>query len=254
MSIYLSVILPSYNEKRNIKRGVLDQVWDFLKNYQESWELILSDDGSTDGSLELLAEFAKRDSRIKLLKNHHRGKGPTVSAGMLAAKGEWRLFADFDQSTPLKEVEELLKYRDKYEVIFGSREIIGARRDKEPFYRHLMGRAFNLLVQMLTVPGMLDTQCGFKLFSARATQALFPKLYVYSGKRERHDAFTGAFDVELLYLAKKYAFNMREVAITWQHYATNRVNPIKDSFLMFLDILRIKKADWTGKYPDHEKK
>lgn len=253
MSTYLSIILPSYNELKNIKRGVLEQVWDFLKNYDQTWELILSDDGSTDGSLELLAKFASRDARIKLLKNQHRGKGPTVSTGMLAAKGDWRLFADFDQSTPLKEVLELLKYTHKYEVIFGSREIIGAKRDKEPFYRHLMGRGFNFLVQILAVPGMLDTQCGFKLFSARATETLFPKLYVYSGKRERHDAFTGAFDVELLYLAKKYGFTMREVAISWQHYATNRVNPIKDSFLMFLDILRIKKADLTGKYPKNDK-
>ena len=251
MKPYLSIVLPSYNELKNINRGVLDQVWDFLKNYKKDWQLILSDDGSTDGSLEELAKFAKKDKRIKLLKNPHRGKGPTVSAGMLAAEGDWRLFADFDQSTPLKEVEELLKYTDKYDIIFGSREIIGAKRDKEPFYRHLMGRGFNFLVQVLAVPGMLDTQCGFKLFSAKASKTLFPKLYIYSGDRERQDAFTGAFDVELLYLAKKYNFTMREVAISWQHYKTDRVSPIKDSLLMFMDILKIKLADWSGKYPKH---
>lgn len=252
MPIYLSVILPSYNEMKNIKRGVLDEVYNFLKEFPKSWELILSDDGSSDGTKIALSEFAKKDQRIKFLANHHRGKGPTVSAGMLAAEGEWRLFADFDQSTPLKEVNSLLKYSDQYQVVFGSREIIGAQRQKEPFYRHLMGRVFNLVVQTLAVPGMLDTQCGFKLFSKDATQTLFPKLYVYSGKKERRDAFTGAFDVELLYLAKKYKFKIREVPVIWQHHATDRVNPIKDSFLMFLDIMRIKLADLSGKYPNHE--
>lgn len=252
MPIYLSVILPSYNEMKNIKRGVLDEVYNFLKEFPKSWELILSDDGSSDGTKIALSEFAKKDQRIKFLANHHRGKGPTVSAGMLAAEGEWRLFADFDQSTPLKEVNSLLKYSDQYQVVFGSREIIGAQRQKEPFYRHLMGRVFNLVVQTLAVPGMLDTQCGFKLFSKDATKALFPKLYVYSGKKERRDAFTGAFDVELLYLAKKYKFKIREVPVIWQHHATDRVNPIKDSFLMFLDIMRIKLADLSGKYPNHD--
>jgi glycosyltransferase involved in cell wall biosynthesis len=251
MSIYLSVVIPSYNEMRNIKRGVLDEVYQFLKDYSQNWELILSDDGSTDGTKIALSEFAKKDKRIKFLANPHRGKGPTVSTGMMAAQGQWRLYADFDQSTPLKEVNSLFKYSDQYQVIFGSREIIGAQRQKEPFYRHLMGRVFNLLVQTLAVPGMLDTQCGFKLFSQKATVALFPKLFVYSGKKERGDAFTGAFDVELLYLAKKYQFKIREVPVVWKHHATDRVNPIKDSVLMLLDILRIKMADFSGKYPNH---
>jgi len=251
MSIFLSVILPSYNEMKNIKRGVLNVVYDYLKKYPHNWELILSDDGSSDGTKIALKEFAEKDERIKFLANPHRGKGPTVGAGMLAAQGKWRLFSDFDQSTPLNEVESLIKYSDQYQVIFGSREIIGSQRQKEPFYRHLMGRVFNLVVQTLAVPGMLDTQCGFKLFSQEATTSLFPKLHVYSGKRERRDAFTGAFDVELLYLAKKYKFKIREVPVIWQHHATDRVNPLKDSFLMFLDIMRIKIADLSGKYPNH---
>lgn len=253
MSIYLSVVLPSYNELRNIKRGVLDEVYDFLKQYPQSWELILSDDGSSDGTTALLEKFAKKDQRIRVLKNPHRGKGPTVSAGMLAAKGQWRLYSDFDQSTPLSELNSLLKYSDQFQIIFGSREIIGAQRQKEPVYRHVMGRVFNLLVQILAVPGMLDTQCGFKLFSAQATKDLFPKLYVYSGQAHRRDAFTGAFDVELLYLAKKYNYQMKEVPVIWQHHKTDRVNPVKDSFLMFLDIMRIRIADLSGKYPNHVK-
>ena len=253
MQPYLSVVFPSYNESRNIKRGVLDEIWQFLKSYPQSWELILSDDGSTDGSLAILEQFAKRDARIKLLRNPHRGKGPTVTAGMLAAQGQWRLFADLDQSTPLAEVEKLLTYSKNYQVIIGSRETSGASRSKEPFYRHLMGRVFNFLVRSLTIPEIEDTQCGFKLFSAQATQTLFPRLCVYAGDKERQDAFTGAFDVELLYLAKKYHFPIREVGIKWQHYQTNRVNPIKDSLLMLIDIIKIRMADWSGRYPKHDK-
>lgn len=245
---YLSVVIPSYNEKSNIERGVLDEVVSFLKTRDYTWEVILTDDGSTDGTLESLEEFSKKDDRVKTLANKHAGKGPTVKAGMLAAKGKWRLFTDFDQSTPLEEVTKLLEYTDTYEVIFGSREIEGAKRDKEPFYRHLMGRGFNLLVQILAVRGVQDTQCGFKLFSDRSTDILFNALHVYGGNEVRHDAFTGAFDVELLFLARKMKIKHKEVPILWKHHKTDRVSPIKDSLRMLRDILKIRLAYLTGKY------
>lgn len=249
MKPYLSVILPSYNESKNINRGSLDEVYQFLKDYERSWELILSDDGSSDDTIAKLKEFSIKDDRIKVILNHHRGKGPTVKAGMLQATGSWRLFTDFDQSTPLREVRKLLKYTNQCDVIFGSREVAGAKREKEPFYRHVMGRGFNLIVQLLAVTGVQDSQCGFKLFSEQAAIKLFENLYIYSGKNERQSAFTGAFDVELLYLAKKYNFAIKEVPILWKHFQTDRVNPLRDSILMFIDIFRIKMADWTNKYP-----
>ena len=138
MKPYLSIILPSYNESKNIARGALEEVYQFLQDYEREWELILSDDGSSDGTIDKLKEFARRDARIKVLLNPHKGKGPTVKAGMLHATGSWRLFSDFDQSTPLREVRKLLKYTAQCEVIFGSREIIGAKREKEPFYRQYL--------------------------------------------------------------------------------------------------------------------
>ena len=245
---FLSVIVPSYNEQGNLERGVLAELIDYLKQQHYAWELILSDDGSTDGTVASLQQFASQHPNVTVLTNEHAGKGPTVTAGMLAARGQWRLYTDFDQSTTIQEVEKLLQYTEHYQVIFGSREIAGARRDKEPFYRHLMGRAFNLLVQVMAVRGVADTQCGFKMFSAPATEALFPKLYIYSAKNKQRDAFTGAFDVELLFLARKSGFKYKEVPIFWHHYATTRVNPIKDSLLMFVDILRIRWARLTGKY------
>jgi dolichyl-phosphate beta-glucosyltransferase len=245
---YLSVVIPSYNEKKNIERGALKEVLDFLKKQTFEWEVVLTDDGSTDGTLEDLQVFAKQNSRIKVLPNKHAGKGPTVKAGMLAAIGKWRLFTDFDQSTPLVEIEKLLKYTSEYEVIFGSREIEGAKRDKEPFYRHLMGRGFNLLVQILAVRGVKDTQCGFKLFSEKSTETLFPALHVYGGDEVRKDAFTGAFDVELLFLARKFKIKHKEVPILWKHHATDRVSPIKDSLRMLRDIIKIRFAYLIGKY------
>lgn len=246
---YLSVVVPSYNEIKNFEDNVLDQVVDYLKKQEYTWEIILSDDGSTDGTVEKLKSFAKKHKNISVLENIHAGKGPTVKAGMLAATGEWRLFTDFDQSTPISEIEKLLPYTShKYEVIIGSREIIGSIRDKEPWYRHLMGRVFNLMVQTLAIPGILDTQCGFKLFSQAAAQDLFSQLVVYGGNSQRGDAFTGAFDVELLYLAKKNNFLIREVPIEWHHRETDRVSPVKDSIRMFRDIVKIRIADTQKKY------
>lgn len=248
---FLSVVVPSYNEMKNMNRGVLEDILVYLQSQQYEWELVFSDDGSTDGTTDKLKKFARQNTKIKVVANDHAGKGPTVSAGMLAATGEYRLFTDFDQSTPLSEVEKLWPFVQKgNDIIIGSRAVQGAKRDKEPWYRHLMGKVFNLVVQMFAVPGIHDTQCGFKMFSAAATEDLFPRLKVYATKK-RQDAFTGAFDVELLYLARKQKYSIAEVPVLWQHNETDRVSPVKDSLRMFRDILRIRWAAISGQY--HEK-
>jgi len=124
MKPFLSVVIPSYNELKNIQRNVLDQVVNYLKKQTYEWEVLLCDDGSTDGTTEKLHEFAKKDKRIKVVENIHAGKGPTVQSGMLKAIGEWILFTDFDQSTPLSEIEKLLTFEKTHQVIIGSREIL----------------------------------------------------------------------------------------------------------------------------------
>jgi len=246
---YLSVIIPSYNEQQNFERGVLEEVINYLQQQTYSWEIILTDDGSTDGTGENLDKFAGQHSNVKVLHNPHAGKGPTVQSGMLAAVGEWCLFTDFDQSTPMSELAKLWPFiQQNYQVVIGSREITGAKRDKEPWYRHLMGKGFNLMVQILAVPGIYDTQCGFKLFSQSAAQQLFSKLIIYGRHQERRDAFTGAFDVEALYLANKFGFKVKEVPIFWKHHHTDRVSPIKDSIRMLIDIIKIRLTDLSGKY------
>jgi dolichyl-phosphate beta-glucosyltransferase len=247
---FLSIVIPSYNEMNNLQRGVLNDVYAFLKKQTYSWELLLSDDGSTDGTLEHLQTFAKSKSGVIVLANAHAGKGPTVQAGMLAAQGQWRLFTDFDQSTPLAEVDKLLAWGKKgYAVVVGSREGQGSHREDEPWYRHIMGRGFNLLVQILAVKGINDTQCGFKLFADTAATPIFEHLFVYGRRKTRQDAFTGAFDVEALYLAQKWSLKIKEVPIQWQHYETNRVSPVKDSIRMLIDIIKVRVAEAGGKYP-----
>ncbi len=249
MRPFLSVVIPSYNELQNLQRGVLDEVVHFLQKQQYTWEVVLTDDGSTDGTLVALQQFAEKHEHVRVVSNIHAGKAPTVRSGMLAAKGKWRLFTDFDQSTPIGEVTKLLERANEgYDLIIGSREMVGAMRDEEPWYRRLMGRGFNILVQVIAVPGILDTQCGFKLFSEAATETLFSRLVVYGNGSERTDAFTGAFDVELLYLAIRQGFKIREVPILWRHAETNRVSPIKDSLRMFRDIVRIRYAAMHGDY------
>jgi len=245
---HLSVVIPSYNEQQNLGRQVLDQVIEYLKTRSYTWEVILSDDGSTDGTTAALEAFAAGQPQVRVVKNIHAGKGPTVQSGMLAAQGEWRLFTDFDQSTPLSEIEKLWPFSATHQVIIGSREIKGALRDKEPWYRHIMGRGFNFLVQTLAVPGIMDTQCGFKLFSATATQELFSALSVYGRAEARQDAFTGAFDVEVLFLARKRGYPIKEVPILWQHYETDRVSAVKDSIRMLNDIIRVRLAAAKGAY------
>ena len=248
MKVFLSVIIPAYNEEENFKKGALKKVASYLKDFSRSYEVIVVDDGSIDKTVVLVKDFIKNKKKWRLIKNPHQGKAATVATGVKEALGKNILFTDFDQATPLVEVEKLLPFLEKeYEVIIGSREIKGAKREKEPFHRHLMGKVFNFVVQVIALPGIHDTQCGFKLLKANAAKKLFVKLKVYKTGVIKN-AFTGAFDVELLYLAQKKGYKIVEVPVFWQHYETVRVSPIKDSIKMFFDVVKIRLNDLLGKY------
>lgn len=243
----LSVIIPAYNEAVNFKKRKLDEVFDYLSSRDYSYELLLVDDGSTDATLERLTDFAKGKPQVRVLAEQHRGKAGTVRAGMLAAQGKYRLFTDFDQSTPIEEVEKMLPFFSKgYDIVIGSREVEGAARMKEPWYRHLMGRCFNWAVQILAVRGIHDTQCGFKMMTDRAAEDLFPRLSATI--QPKKDAFTGAFDVELLFLARKLGYKTAEVPVQWEHVKTVRVNPIKDSVRMFWQLVLIRITHLFNRY------
>lgn len=247
-----SVIIPTFNEERNIER-TLKQTIEFFKSESNltPYEILVVDDGSSDRTVSLLEQLIPSHGQIRLIKNAHFGKGNAVRTGVLSARGQYVLFTDADAATPIREVKRLLLRltEDSFDVAVASREGTGARRYQEPYYRHLMGRAFNLIVQLLALPGIQDSQCGFKLFKAEAAKTIFNKLKIYGlDTKERVFAFTGAFDVEVLFLARKFGYRIKEVPVNWTYNRTNRVSPLRDSWLMFLDVIKIRINELKGVY------
>lgn len=245
---YLSVIIPAYNEEPNFKKGTIDEVPRYLEKQDYSSEIVIVDDGSDDNTAKLADDFANKHKNVVVIKNPHQGKAETVKTGVEKAKGELILFTDFDQATPLSEVEKLLPFIGEYDIVIGSRQLPGAKREKEPFHRHLMGLVFNIIVQIIAVRGIWDTQAGFKLFKADVAKPLFSNLKVYGKGKDVKGALVTAFDVELLFIAKKRGHKIKEVPIIWHHVATSRVNPLKDSLRMLRDVIKIRINDLRGAY------
>ncbi len=245
---HLSVVIPAYNEEPNFKRGTIDEVPKYLDKQSYSSEVLIVDDGSEDRTATLADAFAKKHENVKVVKNPHQGKAETVKSGVVEANGELILFTDFDQATPLSEVEKLLPLFPEFDIVIGSRQLPGAKREKEPIHRHLMGLVFNLIVQAIAVRGIWDTQAGFKCFKADVAKNLFSKLKVYGKGKKVKGALVTAFDVELLFLAKKHGYKIKEVPIIWHHVATSRVSPIKDSLRMLRDVIKIRLNDIKGVY------
>jgi len=245
---YLTVIIPAYNEEPNFKKGVLDEVPAYLEKQKYSWEVLIVDDGSSDQTAQLAEEFANRHKNIRVIKNPHEGKAETVKKGVEEATGEFILFTDFDQATPLSEIEKLLPFFPQYDIVIGSRQLPGAKREKEPLHRHIMGIGFNLVVQTLAVRGIWDTQAGFKCFKSDIAKKLFTELKIYGKAKKVQGALVTAFDVELLFIAKKRGYKIKEVPIIWHHVQTSRVSPLKDSVRMFRDVLKIRLNDIRGVY------
>jgi len=245
---YLSVIIPAYNEEPNFKKGTIDDVSKYLEKQDYTYEILIVDDGSEDNTAKLADNFATKHKNVKSIKNPHQGKAETVKRGVSEAKGELILFTDFDQATPLSEIEKLLPFIPEYDIVIGSRQLPGAKREKEPIHRHLMGLVFNLIVQIIAVRGIWDTQAGFKLFKAEVAKPLFSNLKVYGRGKTVKGALVTAFDVELLFIAKKRGHKIKEVPIIWHHVATSRVNPLKDSLRMLRDVIKIRINDLRGIY------
>lgn len=254
MTPKLSIIIPNYNEKENLQAGSLEGVAAYLSKAKFSWEVIISDDGSTDGSRELVEEFVKKQKSLpanrrgfRLLKNAHGGKAAAINAGVSAAKGEIILFTDMDQSTPIKEVEKLLPYYDEgYDVVFGSR---GKARNNFPIMRQITSWGFRAFRQLFLLSHITDTQCGFKSFKNATAKKLFPKLSVL---RQKASGWTvSAFDVELLFLAEKAGYKLKEVDVEWsqQDISTGKGNKlVKESIDMLKQIITVKVNDLKGLY------
>ena len=248
----LSVVIPSYNEMGNLRKGILDKVEHYLTKQQYDYEVIIVDDGSDDGSLEFVREFVADNKKFKLIENSHMGKAGAVTTGVLAAHGPYILFTDMDQATPIGEVEKLLPFIDPpagggYDVVIGSR----SSRPGAPLSRRFMSRSSVFLRKLIVgIPTISDTQCGFKLFKKDAAHAIFEKVKkIHRGFRQIHgSSVTSGFDIELLYIAQKMGYRIKEVPVDWLYVETRRVSPIKDSVEGFSDLLTIRKNITKGIY------
>lgn len=246
--VYLSVVIPAYNEHVNLKRGVLAGVWDYLDKQKYSWEVLIVDDGSKDDTARLAEKFAKQHKGFRVYKEPHRGKGGTVISGMLKAKGEIVLFTDMDQATPINQIEKLIpKFNQGYDIIIGSR----AGREGAPLIRKIMAYGFVVLRTLILRLPYKDTQCGFKVFKKAAARKIFTKMKIFSEKTKTKGAsVTAGFDLEVLYIARKLKYKVAEVPVEWHHQEGTKVNPLKDSWEGFRDLMKVRLNAISGKYKD----
>ena len=249
-TIFLSVVIPSYNEMANLQKGVLEKVRAYLDKKGFLYEVIIVDDGSNDGSIAFVEHFTKEHNEFRIIKNKHLGKAGAVTSGMLSAKGEYAIFADMDQATPIEEIDKLLPFvREKgYDIAIGSRSNGNLGY---PWSRIILHEGMMTVRKMIVgLSDLEDTQCGFKMFTKDAAQTLFEKMNTF------HHGFasisgssvTAGFDVELLFLAEKMGYKIKEVPVQWLYVETRRVNPIKDSIDAVEYLLRIRLNHLQGKY------
>lgn len=243
-ALKLSVIIPAYNEALNLKKGVLDQVDDYLKQQDYSYEVLVVDDGSTDNTVDVTKAAIKGKKGFRLIKNPHGGKAITVMTGILKSQGEIAVFSDMDQSTPLKEIEKFFpKFNEGYDVVIGER----SGREGAPLIRKTYAWGFSIL-RAIILGFSFDTQCGFKAFSRRAISTVFPKLLNrWQKKKVEGAAVNAGFDIELLFLSKKKGLKIVGVPVEWHYVGSERVG-IKAAIEALKDILRIRFNDLTGKY------
>ena len=248
--IFLSVVIPSYNEMANLQKGVLDKVQRFLEHKKYSYEVIVVDDGSDDGSIEFVKTFVKNNSHFQLIENKHMGKAGAVTTGMLAAKGEYVLFTDMDQATPIEEVDNLVPFLTdkKYEVAIGSRTTGKLGYPMSRLIQHEVSIFLRKIV--VGIPEVFDTQCGFKIFTHDAAQKIFSKLQtVHSGFKEiSSSAVHFGFDVETLLIAKNLGYKIKEVPVHWLYVESRRVSPVGDSIDGVLSLFKIKNKILQGVY------
>ena len=236
---FLSIVVPAFNEEACVA-ATIDRLTTYLESTGWKWEIVVSDDGSTDSTARIVGEKSAADPRVRLVQAPHMGKGAAVRRGMLEATGQWRFLCDADLSMAPDEIDRFFpgpERKPRFDVSAGSREAAGARRLEEPWTRHITGRAFTWAVKLFLMRGIEDTQCGFKLFSANAAEALFPN--------QRLKGW--GFDAEVLFLARRAGFTVGEVPITWQHFTGSKVSLVGGAN-GFLDIFRVRMNQLMGRY------
>lgn len=228
----LSIVVPAYNEERRLPPTLIDII-DFFDRKSISYEVLVIDDGSTDGTAEVVRKFERVRNQVRLIQlPRNYGKGHAVRLGVLNSRGASILFADADGATPIQEFERLAAaLHDGADIAIGSRALASSEtKVATSLHRRLFGRVFNKCVNLILLPSIADTQCGFKIFTRKAALFLF--------RRQRADRFS--FDVELLYMAHKANLNIKEVPINWKNVPGSKVNLIVDSLSMFRDVFRFR--------------
>lgn len=234
----LSIILPVHNEENRLPK-TLQQVSDFLDAQSYSAEVLVVENGSSDRSFDIAQNFCQNHRNFFAFHEEQRGKGLAVRTGMLKARGDYRIFCDVDFSMPVEEINRFLPpHQNNADIVIGSREAPGAVRYNEPSYRHFIGRIFNTMVRIAALPGLQDTQCGFKLFSSRCAEDVF-----------RKQTLTGmSFDVEVLFIARRLGYSIVEIPVPWYFNPDSRVRLVDDSLRMGADLLVIQRNATRGLY------
>jgi len=242
----LSIVVPAYNEEHRIP-PTLHKLHAFLQTQQLRYEIVVVDDGSKDNTCGVVTELMESIPGLRLVRQTpNRGKGAAVRRGMLDARGQIRVMCDADGSMPAEELPKLLApiVRCEAEISIGSRYAEGAKTDKkQPFYRVIWSRLCNRVIQKSLVPGVRDTQCGFKAFTAESARDLF--------RDGRIDGW--AFDLEILALARRRGFSIAEVGVEWKDDGRSRVNPLKDMWKVIREAITIRKNMKAGVYEQRPK-
>ncbi len=243
--IKLSVVIPAYNEEKNLNKGSLEEVYDYLSEQNYGYEVLVVDDGSSDKTVEKVEQIIKNKKSFALIKNEHGGKAITVMTGLLKADGEIVLFTDLDQSTPLKEIEKFFPEFDKgFDVVIGQRQ----GRKGAPPIRRLYSIGFSILRNIVLGLPFSDTQCGFKAFTNEAVNKIFPQLLERWEKNKTQGAAVNAgWDIETLFLAKKRGLKITDIEVEWHYVGSERVG-MKAALEALKDTFRIRVSDLTRKY------
>jgi dolichyl-phosphate beta-glucosyltransferase len=240
MPPFLSIVIPAHNEESRLPRS-LEQVFAFLEKQAYQSEVLVVENGSHDRTLEVARGFSESFPELRVLHGDLPGKGRAVRRGMLEAQGEYRFAADADFSMPVEQVNRFLPPACTCDISIASREARGAVRYGEPSYRHLTGRVYNFMIRALLLPGLQDTQCGFKCFKAGVVEEIFPRL-----------TLTGwAFDVEILAIARQRGYRITEIGIPWYFNSGSKIRVLHDSWRMFNDLLKIRANLRSGVYATH---
>lgn len=234
----LSIIIPAHNEETRLPR-TLEQIFSFTQQQDYESEVLVVENGSTDRTYEVAQRYAQQYADLRVLHEAGRGKGLAVRRGMLEARGRYRFMCDADLSMPAHEIAKFMPPAlHGFDVAIASREAKGAVRYNEPLYRHLGGRGINLLIRLLILPGLQDTQCGFKCFRDEVAQDLF-----------QHQTLSGwSFDIEVLFIARRRGYRICEVPIDWYYQPESKVNAVRDALRMIADIFRIHSNAHRGIY------